>query len=84
MRVLTTPRRTDLTLSVMEISRTAVATGLFVVASGIAALGVSLHYGIVSTYGDISDSTLGAWWSGFSRRRWFTLVLAGIPAVGAA
>ena len=83
MRVLTTPRRTDLTLSVMGISRTAVATGLFVVASGIAALGVSLHYGIVSTYGDISDSTLGAWRSGLGIGA-FTLVLAGIPAVGAA
>lgn len=67
----------------MGTTRTAVAAGLLVVASGIAALGVSLHYGIVSTYGDISDSTLEAWRSGLDIGA-FTLALAAFPAVCAA
>lgn len=67
----------------MRINRTAIATGLLVVEAGIAAMGVDLHYGIVGTYGDISHSTLEAWGSGFTIGA-VTLVLAGIPAVGAA
>lgn len=69
----------------MRITRTVTATGLLVVEAGLAALGVLFHDGMIGEYGDISDSTLEAWLSGFANGvGGIALVLVGIPAVAAA
>lgn len=50
----------------MGTARTVAAAVLLIVESGLAALGVLVHYGFIAEYGDITDSTLEGFGSGFS------------------
>ena len=66
----------------MRNTRTAIAAVLLVVEAGLAVLGVLVHYGLTAEYGDITDSALDGWASGFSAGvGGLALALVGAAAV---
>lgn len=68
----------------MSTSRTAGAAGLLILEGGLAALGVLFHQGFTAEYGDITSSTLEAWWGGFTVGvGGIALVLVGVVAAAA-
>lgn len=69
----------------MRITRTGTAAGLLVVAVSLAVLGVVVHHSLLGEYGDITDSTLEAWRSGFTAGvGGLALVLVAVPSAAAA
>ena len=64
--------------------RTATAAGLLAVEAGLAGLGVLFHYGLTAEYGDVTDSALDGWRSGFTVGiGGVALVLVGVAALAA-
>ncbi len=50
----------------MRITRTTIAAGLLALEAGLATLGVVVHYGLSSEYGDVTASALEGWRDGFT------------------
>jgi hypothetical protein len=68
----------------MRITRTTIAAGLLTVEAGLAALGVLVHYGLTTEYGNVTDSALEGLRSGFSAGIGaLALVLVGLAALAA-
>jgi len=66
----------------MKVTRTSVTVGLLVVEGGLTALGVSIHYGLTTEYGDIADSAYQGLVAEFtSGVGGLTLGIVAVPAV---
>ena len=66
----------------MRITRTVTAAGLLAVETGLAVLGVLVHYGLTAEYGDVTDSALEGLRSEFTVGiGGMALVLVGLPAL---
>lgn len=50
----------------MATARTIIGAGVLVLEAGIGGLGVLIHYGLTAEYGNINDSALEGWISGFT------------------